>query len=270
MPEGKKKFIGYFIEQKVIENDNFVAAIMDKCVMSAIDDNTNLEIIDQKKIIAESNAYIAEYKEYLEKNREEGFNMIEDTKVREDVNAAIRKCMASKMDKAKSLNKLRKDFKLPAAELSNLWIEVKKEDGIMYCPDPPEEIKEENKPITEEKEVRQAIHLKEEKAIEKATGSKKEGSKNIFEVVKKIIELRTQNGTYEKTLDGVKFENKIYKNQKEVDEEKGAIKNKLIPRKSEIENQIERLNKELSTINKTLAMTDIRAEEIKAAFVYEG
>ena len=128
LPVGKKIFIGKFIEHKTIQNDNLVASIMDKCMIGSMDDNTSIDPTLIKKVIKDSNDYILDYKEYLDKEGyEEGFNMIENSTIKEEIKGIITHDIFAGLTKIKCMAKLKKVYNLPAAELSDLWVKCKEE-----------------------------------------------------------------------------------------------------------------------------------------------
>lgn len=185
LPVNRKIFIGKFIEKKTIQNDNLVAAIMDKCIMGAIDDNIDIDTTLMKKIIKESNDYIADYKEYLDKNGEDGFNMIDNTKVSKEIKGIMARDINEGLSKVKCMAKLKKLYSLPAAELSDLWVACNAELD-----------KEKKKPESTHKE-------------------------NNLQVVKVTKEINGKFGLYKKSNDGVELDNGTkYSNKEEVIKEK--------------------------------------------------
>ena len=127
LPVSRKIFLGKLYEAKIIENDNVVAMIMDKCILAAMDDNTDLSIILMKKIIKEYNDYILEYKEYLDKYGNGGMDMIESTITRDEIKLKMKKMITNGVEKVKGMAELKKLYNLPAAELSETWIDCKVE-----------------------------------------------------------------------------------------------------------------------------------------------
>jgi hypothetical protein len=126
LPMNRKIFIGKFVERRTIENDNLVAAIMDKCILGSLDDNTSIDIRLMKKVLDDCNGYILDYKEYLDKNGEGGFDMIENDKLRNEVIKRIDECIENGITKIKCMAALKKEFNLPGAELSEMWVECEK------------------------------------------------------------------------------------------------------------------------------------------------
>lgn len=127
LPVSRKIFLGKLYEAKIIQNDNTIAMIMDKCIMTAMDDNTDLSIILMKKIIKEYNDYILEYKEFLDKYGDGGMDMIENVKLREEVKNKMKGLINDGIEKIKGMAMLKKKYNLPGAELSELWIDCKVE-----------------------------------------------------------------------------------------------------------------------------------------------
>ena len=125
LPVNRKIFIGKFVERRTIENDNLVAAIMDKCMISSMDDNTSIDIRLMKKVIDDCNGYILNYKEFLDKYGDGGFDMIENDKIRDKVIEKMKKEIEGGITKVKCMAWLKKEYKLPAAELSDMWVQCK-------------------------------------------------------------------------------------------------------------------------------------------------
>ena len=127
LPVSKKIFIGKFVEHESIKNDNMIASIMDKCILSSMDDNTDLNIVLMQKIIKEYNDYILDYKQFLDKYGDGGFNMIEDKHIRENVKIKMMASIKNGTTKVKCMAALKKEFNMPAAELSDMWVKCKEE-----------------------------------------------------------------------------------------------------------------------------------------------
>lgn len=257
LPLSRKMFIGWFIEQKTIQNDNIVAATMDKCFMSALDDNTDLDILTMKKIIAECNTYLEDYKNYLEKEGNEGFNMIENEELRNKVKTKTKEIMAENKDKAKGLKKLRSEFNLPQAELSDMWAECKTE-GVSNPHTP--------------KKVKEVAADKEEKKIEvvntkvKNVDSAKMEQKPALKIVNTIQEIQGTYNTYIKSSTGVRIGDKYYNDKSIVEEERQAIERRMEAKREDLRKQIEKLSKELGDITVNQRLEFAKYEELEAVF----
>lgn len=123
----RKIFIGKFVERRTIENDNLVAAIMDKCMFGSMDDNTSIDIKLMKKVVDDCNGYILDYKEFLDKYGDGGFDMIENETVKSIVKDRMIKYISEGITKVKAMAILKKEFNFPAIELSDMWVECKDE-----------------------------------------------------------------------------------------------------------------------------------------------
>lgn len=285
LPLGKKLYIGRFIEQKTIENDNLVVSILDSCFMASLDDNLEIDVLDMKKIITESNYYIADYKKYLESKGNEGFNMIENEELKGKAKDKIKDYMSGKMQKAKALKLLKNEFNLPFTELSNLWIEVKEEQRI-NCVNPHTAKKFINEVAAdkEEKEVceKLAENMKKvfpQKEAEKVIAEKINIGKiedlttdntgiklNGLKVVNTIQEIQGKYGTYIKSSTGVRMGQKHYKDKLDVEEEINSLEGEYKARNIIIKEEIEKLNFELKEIEEKYTMESEKYAELENVF----
>lgn len=231
LPPSKKAFIGWMIEQGIIKNDNETAMILDICFLSAIDDNTELSLLDLKKIIAEANEYMKDYKEYLEKYKEEGLNMIENQEIINKVTERIKVLRSEKVDKAKGLKILKKEFNLPFAELSDIWIQSK---GRISNSHTPKKFKD-----AEKEKFLNEVAAENEKTCKKEPKLK---------VVNTIQEIKGEYGTYVKSQAGVRLNEKLYKDITDVEAEKEARKSQINALEEVLKTQLEEVNKKLTTL----------------------
>ena len=236
LPVSRKMFIGRFVEQEAIKNDNIVAMIMDKCILAAMNDNTDLSIILMKKIIKDYNDYILEYKEYLDKYGNGGMDMIENVKIREEVKGKMKKMIGEGVEKVKGMAILKKEYNLPAAELSELWIDCKVE-------------LDQNR-----KGKKIGVAIDPEKV-------------NSLEIVNEVKVIKGQFGYYHKSKDGVRFSEGeklintdiAYKNMDEVE----VASYKVF---TDFNTEILALEEKLESIKKQRDLTDVKFKEIKQVF----
>jgi len=125
----KKNFIQYEVEKKVIENDRITNIILDSCYISSIANNTDLELLDIEKIIAETSTYIEDYKNKLEEHRGDVIEMIKAQE--SSIKSKMRSLIKANKDKVESIKILEKEYKLPFAELDVMWLQVKSKMGIV-------------------------------------------------------------------------------------------------------------------------------------------
>jgi hypothetical protein len=258
LPIDRKMYIERCIEARTIHNDNLVAAIMDRCFVGAMDDNLDISSEDIKKIINESNEYIADYKLYLDKEGYEGgFNMIENLELREQVMVKIRGYMSGEIDKARGLRLLKKEFKLPNAELSDLWIECKPGGAVknMKKDKSKQEKFLEEVAIENEKILNKDISKDFDKGIDQVISEKVEEETVVdcvkrtkLKVVKTTVELVGEYGTYLKGSDGVRIGDKHYSDLGVVEEEEKSLRGSYEASMRSIEEQIAGLNAKLDLI----------------------
>ena len=274
LPVSRKLFIGKFVEQEAIKNDNIVAMIMDKCILAAMDDNTDLSIILMKKIIKEYNDYILEYKEYLDKYGNGGMDMIENVKIREEVKGKMKVMITDGLEKVKGMAKLKKEYNLPAAELSELWIDCKVEM------DQEKKSKKVEKNIETEKALDKYINEKLElknpsdakigtvvSSYDTNEGFKIEVEPSRLQVIDEVKVIKGAFGYYHKSKDGIRFSegdellNKdiAYKNKQSV----VVSRNKVI---KEIDTEICTLENRLIILRKQKFDSESKFSELEQVF----
>lgn len=245
LPVNRKIFIGKFIERRTIENDNLVAVIMDKCMLGAMDDNTSIDIKLMKKVVDDCNGYILDYKEFLDKYKDGGFDMIEDVKVREEVKSKMIAMISEGSTKVKSMAVLKKEYGLPAAELSDMWLQCK-------------------------------IERTEDKYDKIVNGSKTDDVEvtNSLEIVDEVKVIKGTFGFYHKSIDGLRFSNGeklvngdiAYKSKEEVINKKDEWTKEYLDRVESLNKQIEELNNELKMTNKSYETMNSHFNEIEQVF----
>ena len=274
LPVSRKMFIGRFVEQEAIKNDNIVAMIMDKCILAAMDDNTDLSIILMKKIIKEYNDYILEYKEYLDKNGNGGMDMIENIKVREEVKGKMKKMIGEGVEKVKGMAILKKEYNLPAAELSELWIDCKVEL------DQDKKLKKVEKNIETEKAldkyINEKLELKNPSDAKIGTvvssyytneGFKIEVEPVGLQVIDEVKVVKGKFGYYHKSKDGIRFSNgeKLI-NDNVTYKSKEDLASKSNENIEDMNSNINKLKDELSKAENKLQAYMDRVNEINQVF----
>lgn len=234
--------------------------------MAAISSVADLELIDIEKIVAESSTYIEDYKNKLEKG-----DMIKMVRTQESaIKAKMRLLIKSNTEKVQSIKELEKEYKVPFAELDVMWLQVKSKMGIVN--------KHASKKNIAEEEVKEVI---EEIALDKADKDKIEENKTIIakdiedsktkskieykgngeikftvenkpklKILEQTIKVQGEYGIYEKSLEGVKTENKIFKDIVELESGKKIIESNYNAQKGKIETEIKELTKELDDLAK--------------------
>jgi hypothetical protein len=227
LPINRREFIRKLLITKIVNNDEITAAIIDTCLLAAIDDVADLSVVKCKEIMSKSNEYMAEYKEFLESNKKEGFEMVNEKALNDKVKSRIKELRMVGTDKAKALRQLRKEFNLPNAELSNIWIEVK-EDELKGG---------KNKVVA--KDIDEGV--KEEVVVDKENKSK-------LKVINVVSEIQGEYGTYLKSDRGVEIGEKMYKDKTVVERIRKAAAAEYGHNMEVIKAQIEELNIQLKDI----------------------
>jgi hypothetical protein len=294
-PEQKRLF-ETVVENEIIKNDDITSIILDKCFMSAIDDNIEIDKTDLKKTVAEANEYMKEYKEFLDEYKEEGFNMCEDQEIIKKITERIKELRKEKVDKAKGLKILKKEFNLPNAELSDLWIQSKGNLSNSHTPkkfiEEPEKQKFLNEVVAENegilnKEIpvnavgevkkvtvaeigdipQKEIPVKE--VVEKLGVVEVEfvnPNKSKLKVVNTITEIEGQFDRYLKSIEGVKTSQSLFKDIKELETYKESTKTENEKQKTELKEQIEELQDKLRKVNEDSIRENGFIEEVEEIF----
>jgi hypothetical protein len=283
LPLDKKIFVGNLIEQQTSENDALIAKILDTCVMSAIDDNIDINIDILKKIIKEHNDYMLEYKLYLDKmGYEGGFDMIENVERREKAKQKIKEYIKGKMQKTRAIKLLKSEFNLPDAELSNMWIQCRAEG------------------TRDEKNIQVALDYEAKKVgvveVKKADLDTSNGKKDVvtevvidkdgititddehvlkvpattskLRVVNVIHDIQGEYGLYTVSKNGVYINGKNYKDIAEMEDERNKFNTEYANRTKDLLKQIEELNMELKMTNEIHDNEMKKYDEIKEVFSY--
>lgn len=269
----RKIFISKFIERRTIENDNLVAAIMDKCILGSIDDNTSIDSKLMKKVVNDCDGYILDYKEYLDKNGEGGFDMIEDKKLRDEVKNIMISNINDGISKVKCMAWCKKEFKLPAAELSDMWVKCKGEITSEMCKaienitSPEIDInllaKEHMLEYISKGETKEACigMIKNEFKFEISeildlwSKCMKQPEpinsiKNNLKVISEVKVIKGQFGYYHKSSDGLRFSNDIkLVNNDIIYSSKDEVVNKRIDEMEVYNTRINKINEDLKRLN---------------------
>ena len=256
----KKQLILTIIDNKINSNNNAMSYVSDVCTVGALDDILDLNIDEIDEIITKIKNYLIEYGEFLEKEKDEGFNMINNEEIRNNVKIKIKKYIDGKIDKARGLKLLRNEFNLPFAELSDLWIECKETKK------PKEKHKQHQ---VSENKVNKKSETIVAKEIEKGDDNKIiDNSKKNLKIVKVTVttEIEGKYGTYIKTNGYVYTKDIKYSSKDIVQQEKTKIINEYNTKITDIKAKIEELNKQLKE-NQELGAKDIeKLTEIELVF----
>jgi hypothetical protein len=246
LPDSKKRYIGYFIEQKVIKNDNITAAILDDCFKAAMIEVKDLSLSDCNEVIKIANEHMAEVKSVLEKDlKGEYLEMIKDEKLKEEIKKAMIELIKNEIVMSKGVSKLKKIYTSETVkDLTILWAEAK------------EELKAEKEATTKQQVIQSHVEgeLVATLAIEGEHGFEmaprkitldKTGIKlnDGFKINK--IELEKNGRIYIKDSEGVKLGDKLYKDITDVKHAQEVLESSIKATEDNINKKIMELTKEL-------------------------
>jgi uncharacterized protein YoxC len=266
LSEDKKKIITDTINDKINSNNNMMTAISDICTVGALDDVLDIDIATIRAVMSKTKSYLIEYGEYLEREENGGIDMIENQEIRSKVKDRIREFIKGKMDKARGLKLLKKEFNLPNAELSDLWLECKNVSCDRNMDKVPENT---NDRPTDEDVVKFGndvlgtnIATKEAENVEITQIEKK----NSLKVIRVTTEVEGEYGTYIKTVDGVKINDRLYSDIDMVKKEKIKLAAEYNTKIDSVMEKIRALNAEMKEIQ-DIGMKEIeRFTEIESVF----
>ena len=244
----KVVLIAYAIKKEVTKLDELINTTLDNCYGAAIGDYTNLSIKEIKQIIKKAYEYMEESKEFINESGMDWMNKIE--KVEENIKQFLRKEMAAGTLKSKAMCKAKKEFGIPAKDISNLWMIVKEEEHPELCENPrglvgaklkaeEEEEEAENKAYTEEKKVKgKTIQENKKKSSEKAIDKQnKEIKSNLVEITE-VRKFKGQFGEYEKSNAGVKTGDVIFKDINDIEDSKAEVEAEIKRMREDFEKAI--------------------------------
>ena len=261
----KVVLIAYAIKKEVTKLDELINTTLDNCYGAAIGDYTNLSIKEIKQIIKKAYEYMEESKEFINESGMDWMNKIE--KVEENVKQFLRKEMTAGTLKSKAMCKAKKEFGIPAKDISNLWMIVKEEEHPELCENPrglvgaklkaEEEEETKNKPKSEEKEVKgKTIQEDKKKGSKKAIDKQNKEIKSSLVEVTQVREFIGKFGSYQKLQGGtVKAGILEFKNANDVEDCKKQIDEKLEEERKEFEKKIsEKRIKALGRLNEVIEL----------------
>lgn len=266
LTEDKKKIIYNIVNDKIRSNSSMMITISDICMVGALDDVLELNLMQIQEVMSKNNFYMDDYVKYLEKEKTGGIKMIENEVIRNEVITRIKDFMTKKVEKAKALNKLKNEFNLPYAELSDLWLECKSSKYV--------------KPYDQTSKTIDAMAcgLIREPIVKNKHLSKVPASEVIIEPIKNsslkvintITEIQGEFGTYIKSNDGVKVGEMLYRNTEEVNNTKNIISSKYKTIMDEIQERIKDLQLALESNKELEIKENDRFAEIESVFLIGG
>lgn len=269
----QEKIINFVVSERVDKKFYSVMMALDTSISAALFELTDLSIKEAENIISKSSDYMKDCEEFLIKYKESWIMEINKNKpdIKKECLKLLDKGIKANNEASRELKKI--FIKIPPKDLVNIFQEAKEEyianEKIIkeVTEEEAKKILPQNQPISEQKSTSGNISQETKKeSVEKA----REDKKSIFEVVEKKIILKTPNGIYKKTNDGIEYAGKLYKNLDEVKDEKRSILNEIEEKKIKVIKNIEQLQNDLSDLDKTESNLNIRVQEIIAAFAYEG
>lgn len=253
---------------EIVDNKMFaINQAIYSATSAAIYELTDLSIEQTKQIIESTNNYIKESEDFLIKYKEDWVMEINKNKdaIKEECIKILDKNINGQNE---ALKELKVKFKnIPPKDLANIFKEAKEE--WMKPKAEREKTATQNKPISEQKELSNAITPKKEnKANTELIDKQNKEIKGMFTEVEKITILKTANGTYKRTEKGVEFFERLYKEPEEALEENKIVLDKFEKQKLENIMKMNELQNEISRIEEQEEKAKIITEEIIAAFEY--
>lgn len=284
LPDNKKRYIGYFIEQKVIENDNITAEILDNCFKAAMIEIKDLSLLDCNEIIKIANEHMAEVKNILEKDlKGEYLEMIKDAKLRSEIKEEIKIMVKEnrRINNLEIIRALKENYDLPNKDFQILIKESREELGKEALQEIEKDIEKEVNVevfkdgvkinngefvVVSEKEVANPEYVGVDLTIKN-----KDSNSLVIQYPKnlkiKSMEVEGADGRiYLKSSEGVKLGDKVYKDITDVKHAVEVLESNTSAREDEINKKIEELKKQLE-IEKEYKKTELeKYAEIEAVF----
>ena len=275
LPVDKKIFIEQNNQLRINDSSNLFAGVICKCILSSIDDMFDMSVYDIEQLLKDSDIYTEDYKNYLEKEGDEGYMIIKNEEFINKVKIKTRKYINGKMEKSKGLKLLKNEFNIPYAELSDIWLECKSEKFPEYESCHEVTKKKVSVDVVENKEIEKPkervpvkkhkvakITAKERVPVEKIKSKEIEEKKPIekydtiqnydLQVIKTLKKIKGKYGTYLRSEDGVEMKEKLYPNAKMVEKEKFQILEKNITKIKSTKDKMEKLKNTLQDLKDTL------------------
>lgn len=270
LPLNRQSYIKSLIEEKIMIDNNLVASIFDKCVMCSLYDNSDLTEPEIETIIHYSNEYMSYYKEYLELEMNGGNVMNENKELITNVKIKMNQYIAGKMEKAKALKLLKKEFNISNASLSDLWASCKVEKVDNVKDKRAEKIDLEIRAsdivsdglitVIEPKTIGSGFKIKP--GTELGTMELKQAKTDSkLKVLNVITEIQGEYGTYIKSNKGVLVNDKEYLTMKEIEKEATCNSTNMTIEIYELKKQLDVLENELKNVNS-------KYKELKEVFNY--
>lgn len=236
----KLVLIAHAVKTEVSKLDELINTTLDNCYGAAIGDYTDLSIKEIQEIVKKSYEYMEDSKKFINESGLEWMNKI--AKVEENVKQFLRKEMVAGTVKSEAMCKAKKEFGIPAKDISNLWMIVKEEDYPEKCinnGDNQAKGKIQNKAKSEEKEVKgKTIQEDKKKSVEKEIDKQKEDIKTNLVEITEVRKFKGQFGEYEKSGSGIKTGDITFKDVKDIEESKAEVEAEIKTMREDFEKAI--------------------------------
>lgn len=263
------------ILSEIQKNDEITALIMDKCYMSAVANNIDVDILDLEKIIKECNTYMQDYKNKLEKG--DVVTMVKSLETK--IQSKMRSLIKGGKGKVESIKELEKEYKIPFAELDVMWLQVKSKMGIVNknSPKPKNIIEEEVKEIIEgtkaeneldtrirENAIPYTITEKDSETVRIEESRNTQVKESAFKI--KSIILEGKHGTYSKDSEGVKTEKIFVKDIEDLGQYKQIVQAEYDKGKEELKQKLKEVQEDIRKLDERVNKNFEIIEEIKEIF----
>lgn len=285
----QKKLFEKMVTNEVNKIEDLTEQVLNECFGVAIKEEfEKLTVEEINKILINANEYMEDYKKIIEESKGDYIEMVKalEPVIKKEIKAMIKEGK----DKLEGIKELRAKHKVPQNELVKMWLDVK--GGIGIAPKKTVKKVEEIPYTVTEKEIEEGQEVTciiTEKGIEVAKEIKiviptEPKAIPVNEVVKELgvvdaefvnpnkpkPQIKTiiewQYGTYEKSSEGVKIEDTVYKDLTEVEAEKEIVFKNLNDEEIKIKKEIENLNKKLSNVEFRREERNGMYAEISAVF----
>lgn len=260
LSDDKKQFILGIIDERSSSNIDLMLNISDICTNGALDDVLDVDINDIKNVMEKMKEYLTDYGEYLEKEKNGGMKMIKDQELRGQIKVKIRQLILGKMPKSKGLKRLRNEFNVPYAELSDIWIECKdetnKNDKTVIMKAKVDDIKSKDASI-------------KDLIIEPKTIETKPSTNSKLKLICTVHQIQGKYGLYVVSKqNGLHVNDKAYDSITDMMEDRNNFDKEYAKRRDDLLKRIEELNNEINMINKAHETEMEKYDEIKEVFEF--
>lgn len=260
----QREFHKNMVSAMLDEVNEITEKVLDECYVAAIVDKLDLSLEQCEDVAKQANEYMIEVKKIIDEKKEGYFIMVKDEKLRSEIKEEAKIIIKenTKINNLRVIDALKENYDLPAKDFQIIIKEARQELEA-------EKLNELEALITEESKIEvvkatvkevQGAELKEEITLD-APGVK---TLNGLEI--EAIKVKGKCGRYEKSQEGVKTGDKIYKDIEELEKEKIDFLRRTESKEEEIKKTIEGLQKNLEERNKMKLDKIEEFAEISAVF----